>query len=88
MRAKKIKSIRMDLELSQDNFGRLLGVHPITVSKWERGILKPHSWQEALIEAAHIAFQKKPDHLKDLDYVMAADGVPGALYHLLKIRFQ
>jgi DNA-binding transcriptional regulator YiaG len=88
MRPAKIKSIRMDLELTQERFAQLLGAHSITVSKWERGILKPSTWQHAIIECAHIALQKKPEQVKDLDYLLVADGIPGALYQLLKIRFQ
>lgn len=37
--------------LTQARLARLLGVHPITVSKWERGVLAPHARQAAILAA-------------------------------------
>lgn len=37
--------------LTQTRLARLLGVHPITVSKWERGVLRPHARQAAILRA-------------------------------------
>lgn len=36
---------RKKLGLTQVEYAILLGVHPITVSKWERGHAEPTSWQ-------------------------------------------
>ena len=37
--------------LTQTRLARLLGVHPITVSKWERGVLRPNARQMAILRA-------------------------------------
>lgn len=37
----EIKSTRKDLGLTQDEFARVLGVHTVTVSRWERGTAEP-----------------------------------------------
>lgn len=55
-RAKKPKppslaEIRKRLTLSQAELAELIGVHPMTVSKWERGQLKPNAWQRSLYAA-------------------------------------
>lgn len=36
---------RRGLEASQLDMAQLLGVHPMTVSKWERGIAEPSAYQ-------------------------------------------
>jgi molybdopterin-binding protein len=50
------KALRARLNLSQRELGDLLGVHVMTVSKWERGVLAPGAHQQqvlgALAEAA------------------------------------
>lgn len=41
--------LRGKLKLTQAEFATLFGVHPITVSKWERELAKPTPWQTALM---------------------------------------
>ena len=41
MDSEGIKKIRNSLKLNQEDFALLLGVHKITVSRWERGDKKP-----------------------------------------------
>ena len=36
-----IKKLRGKLQLTQTEFSTLLGVHPLTISKWERGAGEP-----------------------------------------------
>jgi transcriptional regulator with XRE-family HTH domain len=38
MTAEQLKRARKALDLEQTQLARKLGVHPMTVSKWERGI--------------------------------------------------
>ncbi len=57
-----IGRIRRHAGLTQVRLARLLGVHPITVSKWERGLLAPNAHQSALLRA--------------LDSGTSADGTP------------
>jgi molybdopterin-binding protein len=48
---KSIKSLRVRLDLSQKQLGELLGVHVMTVSKWERGVLEPNEHQKRILRA-------------------------------------
>lgn len=41
MNATEIRALRGELRLTQHGLAALLGVHPITVSKWERGRASP-----------------------------------------------
>lgn len=43
-----LADIRKRLGLSQVELADCIGVHKVTVSKWERGALKPSPWQQAL----------------------------------------
>ncbi len=43
--AREVIRARRFLSLSQVQFARLFGVHPITVSKWETGKAVPNPWQ-------------------------------------------
>jgi molybdopterin-binding protein len=45
------KALRARLDLSQKALADLLGVHTMTVSKWERGVLKPREPQKRLLRA-------------------------------------
>ncbi len=46
-----VARIRRRAALTQSRLARLLGVHPITISKWERGLLQPSARQQALLRA-------------------------------------
>jgi molybdopterin-binding protein len=46
-----IKTLRARLDLSQKDLGELLGVHVMTVSKWERGVAEPNEHQRRLLRA-------------------------------------
>ena len=50
MNASDIKELRGQLGLNQVEFAQLAGVHPITVSKWERDEAVPSAYQNALFE--------------------------------------
>ena len=81
-----IRSIRTRLGLSQKELGRLLDAHPMTVSKWERGVLKPSEHQARLLRAFRGAIErgvqvrargKKSDPLRFLSDLLAhAHGQP------------
>lgn len=49
--AKEMLAARAALGATQGDFAALLGVHSMTVSKWERETLWPTSWQLALARA-------------------------------------
>jgi DNA-binding transcriptional regulator YiaG len=44
-----IRAIRKRAGLSRDKFSKLLGVHLMTVAKWEWGITKPEKAAETLL---------------------------------------
>ena len=77
-----IAQLRKNLELSQVQFGNLFGVHPMTVSKWERGILEPSDYQAALmIEFERAAKQKEVR--TSVGTVLVGAGIAAALLLLL-----
>ena len=45
----EVTRIRHSLRATQVELAGLVGVHPITVSKWERGGLEPSAYQLALL---------------------------------------
>lgn len=77
-----VSKLREDLNLSQAEFGNLLGVHAMTVSKWERDILKPNSYQMALMQQfrATADSKKVDDTVKNL---LIGAGIVAALFWLL-----
>lgn len=74
--------MRKRLGLNQVEFAQLAGVHPITVSKWERGEAFPTPYQNALFGEFRQASQKKVvrDTLRD---VLIGAGIALALALLL-----
>jgi molybdopterin-binding protein len=46
-----VAAIRKRMHLTQAGLGRLVGAHAMTVSKWERGVLKPAAFQRSIIAA-------------------------------------
>ncbi len=84
MQADHITSLRRSLGLSQVEFGQLFGAHSMTVSKWERGVLKPTGYQIALMQQ----FQATANAQKDLAQeqvkkLLIGAGVVAALVWLL-----
>lgn len=71
------------LSLNQAEFGQLLGVHAMTVSKWERGVLKPNPYQVALLKEFRKAAGKEEVKSK-LATILVGAGIAAALYLLLK----
>ena len=83
----EIRKLREQLGLNQAEFAQLAGVHPITVSKWERGEAVPSAYQNALFEQFRTGARSGNvrDTLKD---VLVGAGVIFAvallLSHLMK----
>jgi molybdopterin-binding protein len=61
-------AIRRRLGLTQARLAELTGVHAMTVSKWERGLLAPNTHQRTLLRALEAAAAGRPagDHGRDL----------------------
>ena len=49
--AAAVTSLRRQLGITQQSLARLLGVHPQTVSAWERDKLRLTGWQRSLVAA-------------------------------------
>lgn len=78
-----IFKLRGRLDLSQAQFGNLFGVHPMTVSKWERGLLKPTPYQIALMTEFGKSARSK--EVRDtIGSVLIGAGIAAALFLLLK----
>ena len=79
--------LRTDLGLSQVQFGQLFGVHFMTVSKWERGLLVPNTYQLALMEQFRkTANLKKVEAQEQLGKLLVGAGLIAALAWLLAAR--
>jgi DNA-binding transcriptional regulator YiaG len=84
----EVFAIRTSLNMTQGQLAQLLGVHSLTVSKWERGHLHPTPHQEALLRAAAGAAQRTPDVGAAVIAALVGAGVGVALFHLLRAAFE
>ena len=83
MEGSEIKNLRNELGLNQAEFAQLSGVHPITVSKWERMATSPTPYQSALFNQFHQAAKDRNVRETLRDTLICA-GVIFALALLLK----
>ncbi len=84
MNASQIAGLRHSLGLSQVEFGQLFGTHFMTVSKWERGVLKPTAYQVALMNQFQAtANAKKEQAQEQVKSLLIGAGVVAALVWLL-----
>ena len=58
--ASSLKALRARLGLSQPELAGLVGAHPMTVSKWERGLLEPSEHQRHVLRALREAAESGP----------------------------
>lgn len=83
MLASEIRKVRGRLGLNQVEFAQLSGVHPITVSKWERGEAQPTAYQNALFDQFQTASRNREVRLT-IKQVLIGAGVMLALALLLR----
>lgn len=88
MTAAEVTALRDALRLTQAQFATLLGVHSLTVSKWERGRLQPAPYQVALMQSFGRAQQREPNVGALIGGALLAAGVGAALYLLLRPAFE
>jgi molybdopterin-binding protein len=50
-----LSSLRRRLGLTQTQLARITGVHAMTVSRWERGVLRPGRFQKGILAALEAA---------------------------------
>lgn len=77
MKQLNTKQVRIKLGINQVEFANLLGVHPVTVSKWERSIVKPNAWQASIIDAIG------KSNVTTTKQLIASQGIPYTLGLLL-----
>ena len=84
----QITNLRRRLALSQPQFALLLGVHAITVSKWERSVpgAVPTPYQNALMaEFEKAAASREAEQIRNsLGTLLVGAGIAAALLMLLK----
>ena len=85
-RSSDFKSIRNGLGVNQTGMGALLGVHTVTVSKWERGIARPTKFQHALLDVYAAAV--RAETWFNVDRALTSDGVPFTMERLLRIGLE
>ena len=88
MTAAEIYAVRTQLGLSQVQLSQLLGVHPLTVSKWERGVLAPTPHQVALLQSFGKASQAKQEIGNEISNLLVTAGVAVALWWILSAAFE
>jgi len=83
MNAENTKLTRQALGLNQVQFAQILGVHPLTVSKWERGVTPLPDYYQAFFRQFQVAAKDKEvrDQIKG---ALLGAGVVVALALLLK----
>lgn len=87
MTAQNITRVRAKLGLTQADLAQLLGVHAITVSKWERDMSAPTPYQRALLHAMETAASRDPCAGPRTVNVLKQSGIARALYQLLRSAF-
>jgi transcriptional regulator with XRE-family HTH domain len=87
MQPTEIVTLRRALGLSQAEFGQLFDAHPMTVSKWERGLLRPSAYQIALMRQFEQTVAAKREATKEqVKNLLVSAGVVAALIWLLGAR--
>ena len=84
MTAQQIAELRQRLGLSQVQLAQLLGVHSLTVSKWERGLLAPTEHQTTLLASFGKAGKANKAIGEEVASLLVAVGVVAALFVLLE----
>lgn len=84
MTPQQILQLRTALGLSQVQFAQLFGVHFMTISKWERGVVAPSTYQIALMKQfAQTAAAKQQQAQNEVKNLLVGAGVVAALVWLL-----
>jgi putative transcriptional regulator len=83
MEPQEIIKIRRSLKLTQNEYAMLFGIHHMTVSKWERGDLKPSGYQLALMNEFREAAKKDSNIPSILSAMLVGSSITKALFMLL-----
>lgn len=82
--------VRKALGLTQAQFAQLLGVHSMTVSKWERRVTMPSAYQTALMNEFSLAiyFHNCNGRVCSFADFLVLHGPLRLLHHLLNLTFE
>jgi DNA-binding XRE family transcriptional regulator len=80
--------VRAKLAITQRQLALLLGVHELTISKWERGKAKPTAYQQALMTLFALAADRVPGVGQRAMLEAEARGSAAALYVLLRAVYE
>jgi DNA-binding transcriptional regulator YiaG len=83
MNGTEIRNIRDSLRLTQAQFAALLGVHAVTISRWEIGAQSPTPYQDGLIQRFGIA-SKRRSTADEIAMVLVTAGAIAGLFFLLQ----
>lgn len=83
-----IQKLRKKLRITQVQMGQLLGCHHMTVSKWERGVLKPSIWQGTMLVAFARAVDVDPDVGSTWIGLIEESGIDYVLYRILRTAYE
>lgn len=61
----QISGLRHTLHCTQAQFAGMLGVHPITISKWERDVSQPPPYNIQQLEALRLAIPRMTKVVRD-----------------------
>ena len=84
MNPPRILSLRTRLGFTQTQLANLLGVHSITVWKWEHDQLRPTAYQIAMLESFEKAEAQDPKIGEAVSGILIGAGVVAALYCIFK----
>lgn len=84
----RIVGIRQRLRLPQSYLAALLGVHEMTVLRWERGRLKPNYFQRCLLICFGAALRRDPFIGLVVRALIEQRVIAYALYHLFRTAFE
>jgi putative transcriptional regulator len=91
----RVKNLRRNIEnectanqpRSGVEFGQLFDAHSLTVSKWERGLLRPTAYQIALMRQFQVTAEAKQDQSREqVKNLLVGAGVVAALVWLLNAK--
>lgn len=84
--ANDVRALRQQLNVSQADFARLVGVDTRTVARWEAGTARPTGAAEAVLVALREKLSKDPDEAAAVAaFVIGAVAVGGLAYLLVKL---
>lgn len=82
-----VGAVRAELRITQVQLAQLLGVHPLTVAKWEWRKLTPSPYATSLLITFRKAARVNKNIGREIVDLLASDGAPMALHAILRTVF-